>query len=65
VVAKKPPQKRSTDVAITVRMTSVQKARMDEALAKLIEDRPGVRPVLSRFLIEAGLEVAERILAEK
>lgn len=61
-VPRKPPN-RTTDSAVLVRLTSEQRKKIDEALAKIA--RPGLRPVVSRFLLESALVEADRILAGK
>lgn len=56
-------QNRSTDAAVLVRMTKDQRARLERALAKVA--RPGLKPALSRFLLETALAEADRILGSK
>jgi hypothetical protein len=59
------PQNRTTDTACLVRMTSAQRARLEAAVGKLAEGRPGLKPVLARFLLELGLAEADRILGRE
>jgi hypothetical protein len=42
-----------------------QRAKLDEAMGRLAAGRPGLKPVLSRFLLDAAMAEADRILAGK
>jgi hypothetical protein len=61
-MAKRGPQNRSTDTACLVRMTRAQRERLEEAVKKSAEGKPGLKPVVARFLLEVGLAEADRIL---
>lgn len=56
---------RTTDGAILVRLTTEQRTKLDEAMGRLAAGRPGLKPVLSRFLLDAAMAEADRILAGK
>jgi len=64
-MAKRGAQNRSTDTACLVRMTSAQRARLEAALGKLAEGKPGLKPVVAKFLLELGLAEADRILGKE
>ena len=59
---KRAPQNRSTDTQVLVRMTDQQRKKLEAAVAKLAAGRPGLRPVVARFLLDVGLAEAEKIL---
>ena len=61
-MAKRGPQNRTTDAQVLVRMTSAQRARLEEAVVASAEGKPGLRPVVAKFLLEVGLREADRIL---
>lgn len=62
-VPRKEPQ-RTTNTAILVRLTTPERQRLEAALERLTDGRPGVRPVLSRFLRDAAMAEADRILGK-
>lgn len=63
-MAKRGPQNRSTDTACLVRMTRDQRARLEAAVGKSADGKPGLKPVVARFLLELGLAEADRILGK-
>jgi hypothetical protein len=43
-------------------MTLQERARLEMAVRKLADGRPGLRPVVARYLLDLGLAEARRIL---
>jgi len=64
-MAKRGPQNRTTDTACLVRMTSEQRARLEAAVRKSADGKPGLKPVVAKFLLELGLAEADRILGRE
>lgn len=59
------PQHRSTDTAVLVRMTLEQRRKLTSALETQAKGLSGVRPVLSRFILDAALAEADRLLGKQ
>lgn len=66
-MAKKPPPNRSTEASCFVRMATDERALMERAIAKQLDEAEiaGAKLTLGKFLLAAGLKEARRIVDGK